>query len=353
MSLHADNTASQKSLLVSSPAAGGVGTGAYTVGILYKRTLDGFPNSGLWTGIQASDFTYRGILVYLNDLYPAEQANGGIYDANLLRDGTTWYWIVASKGAAEEGVRFHVAVYNSSGSLTWAHGDGDLTSVPVQPNHEAVAKFGVGNPFGAGFSGDWAVMAAYTNEMADVDIEDAFERSAQTLWDAGVDFMIMAPEVSAASPLTDLKGGTELSRSSGWTVSPDPAGFDFAVDTGGGGGGGGDTTAPSVPTGLSASSIAETSFVLSFSASSDDVAVAGYQYSLDGGSTVATATSGMTISGLVPNNNYSVRVRAYDASSNVSAWSTPLPVTTLPGNVVGGTTSGLKVRVNGAWITVV
>jgi chitodextrinase len=76
-----------------------------------------------------------------------------------------------------------------------------------------------------------------------------------------------------------------------------------------------DTVAPSVPGTPTFSSIGPTSAVVSFSAASDNVGVAGYEYSLNGGAW-SGASSGMTLSGLSTGATYTVQVRAYDAAGN-------------------------------------
>ncbi len=92
---------------------------------------------------------------------------------------------------------------------------------------------------------------------------------------------------------------------------------------------GGDTQAPTVPTGLSASSVTTTSFTLNWTASTDNVGVTGYDVYRNGtlyGSTT-TATS-LAITGLTCNTAYAMTVKAKDAAGNVSASSSTLNVTT-------------------------
>jgi chitodextrinase len=76
-----------------------------------------------------------------------------------------------------------------------------------------------------------------------------------------------------------------------------------------------DTAAPSAPGTPAFSSIGATSAVMSFGAASDNVGVAGYEYSLNGGAWTG-ASSGMTLSGLSTAAGYTVQVRAYDAAGN-------------------------------------
>ena len=90
-----------------------------------------------------------------------------------------------------------------------------------------------------------------------------------------------------------------------------------------------DTQAPSVPTGLAASAITTSSFTLSWNASTDNVAVTGYDVyngALKVNSSNITATT-FNITGLLPNTAYSMTVKAKDAAGNEST-SAPLSVTT-------------------------
>ncbi|WP_230632711.1 fibronectin type III domain-containing protein [Paenibacillus athensensis] len=93
----------------------------------------------------------------------------------------------------------------------------------------------------------------------------------------------------------------------------------------------GDTQAPTAPTGLAAPSKTSTSVNLSWTASTDNVGVTGYDvYS---GSTVVASTTGATsatVSGLSANTSYTFTVKAKDAAGNVSAASSALSVTTNP-----------------------
>jgi hypothetical protein len=96
-------------------------------------------------------------------------------------------------------------------------------------------------------------------------------------------------------------------------------------------GGGGDTTAPSVPTGLTSPGRTSSSVSLSWNASTDNTGVTGYQI-LRGGSPVGTSsTTGFTNTGLAAATSYTYTIRAYDAAGNYSAASSPLTVTTSAG----------------------
>lgn len=90
-----------------------------------------------------------------------------------------------------------------------------------------------------------------------------------------------------------------------------------------------DTTAPSVPTNLTASGTTSSSTNLSWNASTDNVAVTGYE--VYRGTTLVTTVNTTTYSatGLTASTAYSFSVKAKDAAGNVSAQSNVVNVTTL------------------------
>jgi glucose/arabinose dehydrogenase len=98
-----------------------------------------------------------------------------------------------------------------------------------------------------------------------------------------------------------------------------------------------DHTPPSVPTGVHTTSVTSTSLTLAWTASTDEVGVAGYRiYNVAGGtrtrigSADGSATSAQ-VGGLTPNTAYHLQVTAFDGNGNESAGSTPiLDVTTPP-----------------------
>jgi beta-glucosidase len=104
-----------------------------------------------------------------------------------------------------------------------------------------------------------------------------------------------------------------------------------------------DTTAPTVPGTPTAASVTSTSANLSWTASTDNVRVSGYDVvRVQGGTetTVATpTTNSASLTGLSPSTTYTFAVYARDAAGNRSARSGTVSVTT-PG---GGTTGGCRV----------
>ncbi|MBP2000991.1 chitinase [Paenibacillus shirakamiensis] len=93
----------------------------------------------------------------------------------------------------------------------------------------------------------------------------------------------------------------------------------------------GDTQAPTAPAGLTSTAKTSNSVTLSWTASTDNVGVTGYD--VYNGSTLAASVTGTTatISGLTANTAYSFTVKAKDAANNSSAASSAVSVTTSAG----------------------
>ncbi|SHG78096.1 immunoglobulin-like domain-containing protein [Winogradskyella jejuensis] len=91
-----------------------------------------------------------------------------------------------------------------------------------------------------------------------------------------------------------------------------------------------DTEAPSAPTSLAASNTTQSSTDLSWTASTDNVGVSGYDVLRDGAviASVSGTTTNYQVTGLTPNTAYAFSVRASDASGNQSVASNVINVTT-------------------------
>jgi hypothetical protein len=92
----------------------------------------------------------------------------------------------------------------------------------------------------------------------------------------------------------------------------------------------GDTTPPSVPQGLTATPLSQTSVLLGWQAATDDVGVAEYRVLRDGSlaARVPGDTTSFTDTGLAAGSSHTYTVAAADAAGNVSAPSAPATVTT-------------------------
>lgn len=100
-----------------------------------------------------------------------------------------------------------------------------------------------------------------------------------------------------------------------------------------------DTEAPSVPGSVTASNITETTIDLSWSASTDNVGVTGYNIYLDGNLDGTSTGTSYSYSGLTANTAYTLGVSAVDAAGNESALGTTNASTLDPSGCTGGISS--------------
>ena len=96
-----------------------------------------------------------------------------------------------------------------------------------------------------------------------------------------------------------------------------------------------DTTAPSVPTNITASNISGTGFKMNWDAASDDTAVSVYNIFVNSIQTATTSELSYTLTGLAPATTYQIAVSAKDAATNESARSNAVAITTTNGGSNG------------------
>jgi hypothetical protein len=92
-----------------------------------------------------------------------------------------------------------------------------------------------------------------------------------------------------------------------------------------------DTAPPTTPTNVAAHVVSSSQVNLTWAASTDDVAVAGYYVFRNGSQITTTSDTSYSDTGLSPSTTYSYTVQAFDVGHNVSAQSSPpATVTTQP-----------------------
>jgi len=97
----------------------------------------------------------------------------------------------------------------------------------------------------------------------------------------------------------------------------------------------GDPHPPTVPTGVQAAAVSSDSVELSWTASTDNVGVAGYRVYRDGSLVASPAGTSYSDTGLAAGTTYGYRVAAYDAAGNASAQCAAVNVTTQSGTWSG------------------
>ncbi len=115
-----------------------------------------------------------------------------------------------------------------------------------------------------------------------------------------------------------------------------------------------DLTAPTVPANVAANGASATTVNVTWTASTDNVGVAGYRIFRNGVAVGTSATTSFTDSGLTQLTTYTYKVAAYDAMGNESAQSAGANGTTWDGtapSVPGGltATAATPTRINLAW----
>jgi glucose/arabinose dehydrogenase/PKD repeat protein/fibronectin type 3 domain-containing protein len=112
----------------------------------------------------------------------------------------------------------------------------------------------------------------------------------------------------------------------------------------------GDTTAPTVPTGLTATATSSSAINLSWTNSTDNIGVAGYKVFRNGTHVATTTTPSYQDTGLSEATSYSYTVSAFDAAGNESARSSVATATTrdvtapsVPANVAANAVSSSRI----------
>lgn len=90
-----------------------------------------------------------------------------------------------------------------------------------------------------------------------------------------------------------------------------------------------DTIAPILIDTPKVSQVSSTSALFNWTAATDNVAVAGYEYRLNSGGWLSVGVNTLSLSGLTPATTYNLSIRAVDTAGNKSAESSPAIFTTL------------------------
>jgi len=110
-----------------------------------------------------------------------------------------------------------------------------------------------------------------------------------------------------------------------------------------------DTEKPSAPTNLVVSTLRQSSFTLSWTASTDNVGVMSYEVFANGATKGTTTGTSFELTGLTPATLYSMTVIAKDLSGNLSVGGTALPVTTTIADIINPSApTGLSAKGIGA-----
>lgn len=211
---------------------------------------------------------------------------------------------------------------NTSGS---DGGYGDYTSISTDLNRGdnislSIYPLWTGTPYDEGYS-------VWIDYNADGDFEDSGEQ-VFTAAPSQTNPVTGSFTVPAAAPV----GETRLRVSMQYNATPASScgtfnygeTEDYTVNIVNAG----DNTPPSNPTGLSASNVTNSTVDLSWTASTDNVGVTGYDVYKNGTKLGSVAGTSTNVTGLSGSTTYSFYVVAYDAAGNYSGESNVLEVTT-------------------------
>lgn len=194
---------------------------------------------------------------------------------------------IYSTNSANQPIELRAAQYNfSEGSLTWSN----------QPNADSWTLLGNWNVVGTGWS-TLDITSFYNSNLGKT----------------------ITIRLKGTSPVGDGPYFEDREKSRGTSNTPR---IDYVIVS--------DTQPPSVPTSVTATALSWNSIRVNWTASTDNIGVAGYNIYRNGTKIGTSATTSYTDSTLQPGQTRSYTVSAYDASSNTSAQSSPPAVATTP-----------------------
>ncbi len=240
----------------------------------------------------------------LQDAATTLRSNGGIVFKGAGNEGTTLTYAnpvsIVTVGATDQNDA--LASFSNTGAAIDLTAPGiPINAVAINGNLSSVTGTSFATPLSAGVA---ALMKAYNPALTGAQIESIMETYAKDLGAAGRD------------------------NSFGWGRIDAGAALAHA------GSGGSDTTAPSAPTNLAATP-SSTQVSLTWTASTDNVGVTGYNVFRCTGSFCSpgtligtSATNSYTDTTVAAGTTYNYTVKAYDAAGNISSASNKVKVTT-------------------------
>jgi hypothetical protein len=174
-----------------------------------------------------------------------------------------------------------------------------------------------------------------TVHRAKIDWEAAYAKKYRLeISDDGVTFTTVATIDNGDGKTDDLTGLTARGRYLRFvgTTRATKYGYSFwELQAFGTSDSSGDTEAPTTPAGLAAGTTTGTSVPLTWSPSTDNVGVTGYDILRDGSAVATSTTPSYNDTGLTPDTTYSYTVRARDAAGNTSPLGTAVTARTKSG----------------------
>ncbi|HEY4458034.1 MAG TPA: cellulose binding domain-containing protein [Pseudonocardiaceae bacterium] len=196
------------------------------------------------------------------------------------------------------------------------------------------ATFAVSSDWGGGYGAAYTIANPMTIPLSTWKVSFTLPAGDKvtSVWDGQLTTSGNTYTVTNASYNAPVAAGTSVSF--GFNVSytgasPTPSGCALNGDPCDGSG---DPVAPSTPTNLAVLSTNSTSVSLNWTASTDNIQVAGYNIYNAAGTKVGSSPGPVgSVTGLSPSTSYSFSVRAYDEAGNLSGSSNTVSATTTAG----------------------
>ncbi len=322
----------------------------------------GTPQTIAYNDQSGYDTFLDSISVTAGDVIRFEVNNGG--SANSSNDATSWAPSVGYTSSTGTGTSWD---FNTSGNFegwtmvnqstgTVSGGALNLTSSGNDPYIYSPDNLGISA------ASNSYIHINMKNNTAENFADIYFTTTADSNWNTG---KLVRFTTVPNSDYTEYVA--DMTSSSGWTGTIKQIRLDYTdvsgtanidfIKVNNTGGGGGDTQAPTAPTNLAAPSKTTTTVDLTWTASTDNVGVTGYDV-YNGSTKVNTSnitSTSYTVTGLTANTAYTFMVKAKDAAGNVSAASSGLVVTTNAGSgtnlAIGGATSASSTDTGNGYAT--
>ena len=275
---------------------------------------------------------YWKIWIDLNGDGDFTDTNEGVFDAGALSKTTVTGTMTVPSGTSAITTRMRVSMkYNASQTACETFSYGEVEDYTVVIGEAAPDTQAPTAPTGLAAS-------SITQTTATLSWTASTDNVAVTGYSVYQNGSLLATTTSTSYSLTGLTAGTTYTY---YVTAYDAAGNNssasstISVTTVTP-----DTQSPTAPTNLASSSITSSSVTLSWTASTDNVAVTGYNIYRNGSLLTTTTSTSYSVTGLSASTTYTFYVTAYDAAGNVSSASSTLSVTTLASTITYCTSKG-------------
>ncbi|GGH12933.1 hypothetical protein GCM10008013_05640 [Paenibacillus segetis] len=271
------------------------------------------------TNVMASNITTESVTLS----WTASTDNVGVtgydvYNGTTLAGSTTTTTFTVSSLTPSTTYSFTVKAKDAAGNISTASSSVNATTLAIVPDTQpptAPTNITTSNVTSNSVTLNWTA----STDNVGVKGYDVYKDSALAGSSTSTSYIVTGLSASTAYTFTI----TAKDEAGNVSVASAPV----SVTTGAA-----DTVPPTAPTNLAAPTITASSVSLSWTVSTDNVGVKGYD--VYNGTTLAGSsnTTSYTVTGLAPNTAYTFTVKAKDDAGNVSAASNALTVTTLPQN---------------------